>query len=147
MWGNSVITCKCLHLKVSISSLLQNLNASCFHVAQPLPKGTPMPLSHDYHMAGKWNTGQFYSQIHVQKGVLHLLSTERIRTENAPMIDDSTEVHTQLHRAISVSATALKIKRTYYLRRPVTNPIKNNLSKPPLTQALIFVRTFIGIMY
>lgn len=89
MCTNSMITCKCWHLKVTISSLLQNPNASRLHVARPQPEHTPMPPSHDYHMAGKWNTGHFYSQINVQKGVLHLLSAGLIRIENVSVIHDS----------------------------------------------------------
>lgn len=75
-------------------------------MARPPPEHTPMPPPHDYHMAGKWNTGHIYSQINVQKGVLHLLSAGLIRIENVSVIHDSTEAHAKLQRAISVSATA-----------------------------------------
>lgn len=143
MCASSMITCKCWHLKVTISSLLQNPNASRLHVARP----PPMPPSHDYHMAGKWNTGQFYSQINVQKGVLHLLSTELIRTENAPVFMIQPKRTQRSTEQSQYRQQHQEIKRTYYLRSPVTNPMKNNLSKPPLTQDCMFVRTKIGIMY
>lgn len=76
------------------------------HAAQPPPERTPMPQSHDHHVAGKWNTGQLNVQINVQKGVLHLLSTELIIwTENTTMIHDATQAHTKLHGAVSLCGT------------------------------------------
>lgn len=67
---------------------------------------TAVPRSRDQNMAGKWNTGQLYREINVQKAVSHLLSTELILwTENAPMIHYSTQEHTKLQRAILVSGT------------------------------------------
>lgn len=47
-----------------------------------------MSQSHDLHAAGKWNTGQLYVQINVQKLVLH--PAELIWKENPTMIHDSS---------------------------------------------------------
>lgn len=90
----------------------------------------PVPESRDRRMAGKPNTGQFYRDISVQEGALHLVRTEQHHIDNtrAPMIYASMETHQHSEQS-QYLVRYLKIKRAHYLSRPVINPVNNNLLK------------------